>query len=67
MEFVGDRLAANGYKILKGAADHIAFKAGKAYSILDGNECELDGIFRYTPVEWVMDIKPKRWQVYFNT
>ena len=67
MEFVGDRLAANGYKILKGAADHIAFKAGKAYSILDGNECELDGIFRYTPVEWVMDIKPKRWQGYFNT
>ena len=48
MEFVGDRLAAKGYKILKGAADHIAFKAGKAYSILDGNECELDGIFRYT-------------------
>lgn len=67
MEFVGDRLAANGYQILKGAADHIAFKAGKAYSILDGNECELDGIFRYTPVEWVMDIKPKRWQGYFNT
>lgn len=67
MEFVGDRLAAKGYKILKGAADHIAFKAGKAYSILDGNECELDGIFRYTPVEWVMDIKPKRWQGYFNT
>lgn len=67
MEFVGDRLTAKGYKVLKGAADHINFKNGKAYSILDGNECELDGVFRYTPVEWVMDIKPKRWQGYFNT
>lgn len=67
MEFVGDRLAARGFKVLKGAADHINFKDGKAYSILDGNECELDGVFRYTPIEWIMDIKPKRWQGYFNT
>lgn len=67
MEFVGDRLAAKGFKVLKGAADHINFKDGRAYSILDGNECELDGVFRYTPIEWIMDIKPKRWQGYFNT
>lgn len=67
MEFDGDRLRALGYKVITGAADHIRFKDQKAYSILDGNECELDGIFRYTPVEWLMDIKPKRWQGYFNT
>ena len=67
MEFDGDRLRALGYKVITGAADHIRFKNNEAYSILDGNECELDGIFRYTPVEWVMDIKPKRWQGYFNT
>lgn len=67
MEFDGDRLRALGYRVITGAADHIKFCDGKAYSILDGNECELDGIFRYTPVEWVMDIRPKRWQGYFNT
>lgn len=67
MEFDGDRLRALGYKVITGAADHIKFIGDEAYSILDGNECKLDGIFRYTPVEWVMDIKPKRWQGYFNT
>ena len=67
MEFDSDRLRAAGYKVIIGAADHINFRDKKAYSILDGNECELDGIFRYTPVEWLMDIRPKRWQGYFNT
>ena len=67
MEFDADRLRAAGYKVIIGAADHISFKDNKAYSILDGNWAELDGIFRYTPVEWLMDIKPKRWQGYFNT
>ena len=67
MEFDADRLRAAGYNVIIGAADHINFKDKKAYSILDGNECELDGIFRYTPVEWLMDIRPKRWQGYFNT
>ena len=67
MEFLADRLKAQGFKVLIGAADHINFQDNKAYSILDGNKCELDAIFRYTPVEWLMDIKPKKWQGYFDT
>ena len=67
MEFDSDRLRACGFNVIIGAADHIRFKDNKAYSILDGNECELDGIFRYTPVEWLLDIKPRKWQGYFNT
>ena len=67
MEFLADRLKAQGFKVLIGAADHINFQNNKAYSILDGNKCELDAIFRYTPVEWLMDIKPKKWQGYFDT
>ena len=66
MEFDSDRLRACGFNVIIGAADHIRFKDNKAYSILDGNECELDGIFRYTPVEWLLDIKPRKWQGYFN-
>ena len=43
------------------------FKDNKAYCVLDGNEGELDAIFRFTPLEWFKDIKPKGWQGYFDT
>ena len=67
MQFLGDRLSEKGFQVLYGAADHIRFKDNVAYSILDGNEGKLDGIFRFTPLEWLTDIKPKRWQGYFDT
>lgn len=67
MQFLGDRLEKEGFNIMYGAADHIRFKNNEAYSILDQNECKLDGIFRFTPLEWLKDIKPKHWSGYFNT
>jgi len=67
MQFLGDRLEERGFRVIYGAADHVRFREGRAFSILDGNEGELDGIFRFTPLEWLTDIKPKRWQGYFNT
>lgn len=67
MQFLGDKLETMGFKIIYGAADHIRFKNNEAISILDGNEGKLDGIFRFTPLEWLKDIKPKKWQGYFNT
>ena len=67
MQFLGDRLKEREFQILYGAADHIRFKDNTAYSILDGNEGKLDAIFRFTPLEWLTDIKPKRWQGYFDT
>ena len=67
MQYLGDKLSSMGYKILYGAADHITFKDGEAYSILSGNQIQIDGIFRFTPLEWLYDIKPKRWEGYFDT
>ena len=67
MQFLGDKLKGLGYNVIYGAADHLRFKNKKAVSILDGNEGEVDCIFRFTPLEWLKDIKPKRWQGYFNT
>lgn len=67
MQFLGDKLENMGFNIIYGAADHIRFKNNEAISILDGNEGKLDGIFRFTPLEWLKDIKPKRWQGYFST
>ena len=67
MQYLGDKLSSMGYKILYGAADHLNFKDGKAYSVLNGNKVDVDGIFRFTPLEWLYDIKPKRWEGYFDT
>mgnify|MGYP003307735901 CR=1 FL=1 len=67
MQFLGDKLSDKGFNIIYGAADHIHFKDNKAYSILSNNECELDGIFRFTPLEWLKNIKPKHWSGYFDT
>ncbi|MBQ4068626.1 MAG: glutathionylspermidine synthase family protein [Lachnospiraceae bacterium] len=67
MQFLGDRLTKEGFEIIYGAADHLNFRDNKAISILDGNEGEVDAIIRFTPLEWLVDIKPKRWQGYFDT
>ncbi len=44
-----------------------AKKEKKAVSILDGNYGVIDAIIRFTPLEWLTEIKPKRWQGYFDT
>ena len=67
MQFLGDRLQEKGFDIIYGAADHLNFKEKQAYSILDGNEKKVDGIIRFTPLEWLKDIKPKKWDGYFDT
>ncbi|MBQ8298753.1 MAG: glutathionylspermidine synthase family protein [Clostridia bacterium] len=67
MQYLGDKLKKMGFKIIYAAADHLNFKNNEAFSILDGNEGKVDGIVRFTPLEWLIDIKPKRWQGYFDT
>ena len=66
MQYLGDRLEKEGYKIIYGAADHINFKDKKAYCILDNNQESIDLIFRFTPLEWLIQMKPRRWDGYFN-
>ena len=67
MQFLGDKFKKLGYKVIYAAADHLRFKGKKAECILDGNEGEVDAIFRFTPIEWLIDIKPKYWDGYFDT
>lgn len=67
MQFLGDKLKSFGFNIIYAAADHLRFKDSKAFSILDGNTGKVDAIFRFTPLEWLIDIKPKFWQGYFDT
>jgi len=67
MQFLGDKFKGLGFKVIYAAADHLVFEDGKAISVLDGNEGEVDAIFRFTPLEWLVNIKPKRWEGYFST
>ena len=67
MQYMGDRLQKEGYDIIYGAADHINFNNKKAYCILDNNNKKIDLIFRFTPIEWLIQMKPRRWDGYFNS
>ena len=67
MQYLGDKLTTKGFDVIYGAADHLRFKDNIAYSILDGKEGKVDGLFRFTPLEWLKDIKPKNWGGYFDT
>lgn len=67
MQFLGDKLKENEFQVIYAAADHLRFENHKAISILDGNEGEVDAIIRFTPLEWIKDMKMKNWDGYFNT
>ena len=67
MQYLGDKMQSLGYTSLYGAADHLKFVNKEAYSILDHHEGKIDCIFRFTPIEWLIDIKPKTWSGYFDT
>ena len=67
MQFLGDKLKLMDYNVIYAAADHLRFENNRAISILDGNTGMADAIFRFTPLEWLIDIKPKHWQGYFDT
>ena len=67
MQFLGDKLKNMGFYPIYGASDHLRFENQKAISILSGYEGEVDGIVRFSPLEWLIDVKPKTWYGYFDT
>jgi len=67
MQFLGDKLEGMGLHVVYAAADHLRFESGKAISVLDGNVGEVHAIFRFTPLEWLTPLRPKRWHGYFDT
>lgn len=67
MQFLGDKLTKLGFNVIYAAADHLKFENNEAISILDGNEGKVDAIIRFTPLEWITEMKPKNWDGYFDT
>lgn len=67
MQFLGDKLSQLGYEVIYAAADQVKFENGKAISLLSGREGEVDAIIRFSPLEWVTEMKSKNWHGYFSS
>lgn len=67
MQFIGDKMESLGFHALYGAADHLEFINKETFSILDGHKEKIDCILRFTPLEWLKDMKKTNWDGYFNT
>jgi len=68
MQFLGDFFESCGLRTVYAAPDHIKWVNKKAVSITCGQECEIDGIVRFFPLEWLVNL-PKRsgWQGYYDS
>ena len=67
MEFLSDHFQANGYNTVFAAPDHIEWKDKNAICIIEGKEGPIDGIARFFPLEWLINL-PRRsnWKGYFD-
>jgi Glutathionylspermidine synthase len=67
MQFIGDYFEKHGYHSIYTAPDHIRWEKKKAYSILEGQEGEIDGIIRFFPLEWLENLpKSSKWEGYYD-
>ena len=66
MQYLGDKLNNMGFNVIYAAADQLKFENNKAISILNNCEGKVDAIVRFSPLEWVIEMKPKNWGGYFS-
>ena len=67
MQFLGDRFIENGMNTIFAAPDHIKWVDKKAFCIVGGNECNIDGIIRFFPLEWFVTLpKTSKWKGYYD-
>ena len=67
MQFLGDLFEHRGYRVLYAAPDHIRWVDRKAHSIIPGFSGELDGVIRFFPLEWLINLPKKtNWPGYFE-
>jgi len=67
MEFLSDYFQAHGYNTVFAAPDHIVWKNNNGICIIKGKEGPIDGIVRFFPLEWLINL-PRRsnWKGYFD-
>lgn len=66
VEFLSHSLRDKGFNTAIIAPDHVQWNGSKATSIALGQECELDGLVRFFPAEWLIDLpRSSQWPKYF--
>jgi len=67
MQFLGDYFEHNGMHAIYAAPDHVQWKNQRAWSIIQGQEGEIDGIVRFFPLEWLTSLpRHAHWQGYYD-
>ena len=67
MQFIGDYFSGKNIKTIYISPDHIKWNNKKAFNIVRGEECEIDGIFRFFPLEWLVNLpRYAHWQGYYD-
>lgn len=67
MQCLRDAFAAEGYRTILAAPDHLRWAGRRAASVLDGQEGPIDGVVRFFPLEWLANLPRKTgWEGYFS-
>ena len=67
MQFLGDYFNRHGLHAVYAAPDHLRWIDQKAVSIIHGEERGIDGIVRFFPLEWLVNLpKKSHWQGYYD-
>lgn len=68
MQFLGDYFEQGGFRTIYAAPDHITWKENQAFCLMEGEEGAIDGIVRFFPLEWLINLPRKSpWQGYYHT
>lgn len=68
MQFLSDYFNNHGIKTMFAAPDHIKWINKKAVSVLEGQEGKVDGIIRFFPLEWLVNLpKKSNWKGYYDS
>jgi len=67
MQFLSDYFNKMGVDTIFAAPDHLKWADKKAVSVIKGRECDIGGIIRFFPLEWLVSLpKNSRWAGYYD-
>jgi len=67
MQFLGDYFGKQGIETLFAAPDHLKWAGKKAVSVIKGRQCDVCGIVRFFPLEWMVSFpRSFDWKSYFD-
>ena len=67
MQYLSDYFHTRGIDTIFAAPDHLKWVGRKAVSIIEGKKCDITGIIRFFPLEWLISLpKGADWTGYYD-